>query len=598
MQFSRYLVGKNKTDITLNVIKITIIVFTSIYLIGNFVPYYVGIDSLVYGASAVNLANGSWGISNELLKETGLWEFVPNQWVKTVHNTAVPMGNPGIYGIAAVFFLLGGYFGLFYLGPIFTILLLIFSERIATKLFGKFTGLITLVLVSTSGIILIHGLWLYTDLIFSVFFILGCFYLIKFLQERRAGLIFLCSVFLATSTFIRMSGLIFFPLEIFLVIGYFAFQNYRQTKKELNSRNTSFIIKQTFSKIRIKKLFKISALMLIPWVVFFLFLFSYNAYYFGDPFTTYMAQTLDYVPESPVKIFEFDSERLAWIKFYLAPLLPGHQDALWQTPIEQHDSQGVNWQSTLSIFILISALGIALYTKNKRTEVIIFLTFIVATVIFTSYISASAIGAIDQRYVIPVIPLSLMLCGFILNSIWSINFQITSIKWSKILTDSFIGGFFIIMIIFFIILFYYSWPVQDPLENGFFLRSPEEYAKRYPLDTEGLTENSVVIGTSLRRAVEYNVIVFDPFWESQQRNADGRKMEHIPTLKKIMEDGYEVYAWKSKGLNVTNYFEYLKTEYGLVLKDYSKTFCKLELIKNVEEIDIESQADSICYQIR
>jgi len=283
MQFSRYIVGKNKTDKTLNVIKITIIVFTSFYLIGNFAPYYMGVDSLVYGVSAVNLANGSWGIENELLQETGSLEFVPHQWIKTVQNTAVPASNPGIIVIAAFFYLLAGYYGLFYLGPFFTILLLIFSERIATKLFGKFSGLVTLVLVSTSGIILIHGLWLYTDLVFSVFLILGCFYLIKFLQERRIRLIFLCSVFLATATFVRMSGVIFLPLEIFFVIGYFVFQNYSQTKKELNSRNTVLIIRQTFSKIRIKKLFKITALMFIPWLVFFSFSFSYDSYYYGDP---------------------------------------------------------------------------------------------------------------------------------------------------------------------------------------------------------------------------------------------------------------------------------------------------------------------------
>ena len=608
MQFSRYLVGKNKTDITLNVIKITIIVFTSIYLIGNFVPYYVGIDSLVYGASAVNLANGSWGISNELLKETGLWEFVPHQWVKTVHNTAVPLSNPGIIGIAAVFYLVAGYYGLFYFGPIFTILLLIFSERIATKLFGKFIGLVTLILVSTSGIILIHGLWLYTDIIFSVFFILGCFYLIKFLQERRTGLIFLCSVFFTISTFIRLNGLIFLPLEIFLVVGYFAFQNYTQTKKELNSNNTFIVIKRTLSNIRIKKFFKITALMLIPWLVFFSFFFSYNSYYFGDPFKTYIAVQEEQTPEqeSPKTFLKFDSETLAGTKFYLAPLLPGQPDTLWHVPIEEHDSHGVNWQSTLSFFILISALGISLYTKNKRTEVIIFFIFIAAMV----YSYASVANSIDQRYMIPVIPLSFMLCGFILISIWNINFQISSIKWSKILSEGFIGGFLIIMIIFFIILFYYSWPIQDSMESGFFVRSPEDYAKRYPLDTEGLTENSVFIGLSLRKAVEYNVIPFDPFWNDDnarpftasgiplERNVDVEKRKYIPTLKKIIEEGYEVYAWKSKSRGETNYFESLKNEYGFVLKDHSKTFCKLELIKNVDEINIEKEADSVCYRIR
>jgi len=598
MEISKYPLVKNKTTLTLNVIKISIIIFTSIYLIGNFAPYYVGSDSLVYGVSSVNLANGSWGFTNELLQETGLWEFVPHQWVKTVHNTAVPGGNPGLYGVATVFYLLGGYYGLFYLGPIFTILLLIFSERIATKLFGKFTGLVTLVLVSTSGIILIHGLWLYTDIIFSVFFILGCFYLIKFLRERRAGLIFLCSIFLATSFIFRMNAIIFLPLEIFLVVGYFAFQNLTQTKKELNSKNTAFIIKQTFSKIRIKKLFKITALMLIPWLVFFSFLFSYNSYYFGDPFTSYLAQMPDYDIGSPVSFFEIDSQRLAWIKYYLAPLLPGQQEAHFQfnSSTEHHDSLGINWQSALSSLILIGGLGITLYSKNKRTEVIVFLTFISGLVFFYSSNNIISIGAIDQRYIIPVIPLSFMICGFILTSIWNINFQISSTKWSKILSESFIGGFLIFMIIFFIILFYYSWPIQDPMDIGFFPNSPEEYAKRYPLDMEGLTENSVIMGGALRRAVEYNVIPFNPFWAYKESNSDGEKIEPVSTLKKIMEEGYDVYVFKSKYGVEGKYFEDIKTEYGIILKDYSKTFCEVELIKSGNKMDIDAQADSICYQ--
>jgi len=149
------------------------------------------------------------------------------------------------------------------------------------------------------------------------------------------------------------------------------------------------------------------------------------------------------------------------------------------------------------------------------------------------YSHASITGTTDQRYVIPVIPLSLMLFGFILNSIWNINFQITSMKWSKILSESFIGGFLIIMIIFFIILFYYSWPVQDSLEYGFFSRSPEEYAKKYPLDMEGLTENSVILGRVIKKAVEYNAIPFNPFWEYKGPIADGEKLEHISTLKKL-----------------------------------------------------------------
>ena len=149
----------------INIIKIAIIIFVSISLLGNFSPFYFGSDSLVYGLAAINIANGSWGITNELLQETGSWDFTPSQWIKTEHNTAIPGGALGIHGVSSAFYFIGGYAGLFYLGPIFTILLLIFSERIATKLFGSFVGFVSLVTISSSTIIFRFGLQLLTDII-------------------------------------------------------------------------------------------------------------------------------------------------------------------------------------------------------------------------------------------------------------------------------------------------------------------------------------------------------------------------------------------------------------------------------------------------
>ena len=73
-------------------------------------------------------------------------------------------------------------------------------------------------------------------------------------------------------------------------------------------------------------------------------------------------------------------------------------------------------------------------------------------------------------------------------------------------------------------------------------------------------------------------------------------MYHIEQLKKIMKEGYEVYTFKSKWRLDQFYFDYLKNEHGIILKDYSKTFCKLELTKSVDEIEINAKADSICYR--
>ncbi len=64
-----------------------------------------------------------------------------------------------------------------------------------------------------------------------------------------------------------------------------------------------------------------------------------------------------------------------------------------------------------------------------------------------------------------------------------------------------------------------------------------------------------------------------------------------------MEEGYEVYAFKNKRTNDKFYFEYLKSEHGIIINDYSNTFCKFEFIKNVtERNEIEAKADTICYQ--
>ena len=127
------------------------------------------------------------------------------------------------------------------------------------------------------------------------------------------------------------------------------------------------------------------------------------------------------------------------------------------------------------------------------------------------------------------------------------------------------------------------------VQEGFVFKNPETYAKKYPIDTEGLSENSVILGGAGRRAMEYNVIPFDPYWALPQ--------DHIQTLKQIMEEGYEVYAFKNKRTNDKFYFEYLKTEHGIIMKDYSNTFCKFEFMKNVtERNEIEAKADTICYQ--
>ena len=106
----------------LDLIKIGIIIFVSYSLIANFIPYYHSIDSFVYGFTGIGLTEGTYGVTNELLEKTGDPIYVPLFYAKSVHGYAVPFVSSGMVGISALVYLLGGYYGLFYLGPIFTIL--------------------------------------------------------------------------------------------------------------------------------------------------------------------------------------------------------------------------------------------------------------------------------------------------------------------------------------------------------------------------------------------------------------------------------------------------------------------------------------------
>ena len=67
-------------------------------------------------------------------------------------------------------------------------------------------------------------------------------------------------------------------------------------------------MKQIFVKIKGKTFVKTTFLILIPWLGFFLFLFSYNSYYYGDPFTDNFSEVPGFEHESKVSVFKFDSE--------------------------------------------------------------------------------------------------------------------------------------------------------------------------------------------------------------------------------------------------------------------------------------------------
>ncbi len=611
MLFLRQEINKNSFSF-LNILKIIFFLFFSIWLLGNFSPYYEGVDSLLYGEWGIRLSQGQFGFTNELLQNVGS-EFVPTSHVKTVHDTAIPVGNVGIYGISAFSYLIGGYYGLFYLGPVAAILLIFFSERIATNLFGKFAGTITLVLVGTDSAMIRYGGQLLTDSIFALFFILGCFYFIKFLKERNSTQILACSIFFVISTFFRLNGLILFPFEILLLFGFFVIQNLQYSKTQANKKNYTKG-KSILLKIKSKKFVKSTIYLLLPWLVFFMIFFAYNYYFFGDPISTYKSENLDRVEIDAVSNFSWitlDSDRFEWIKFYSVGLLPDLflNNMLKFVNIEFSDSLNSTWLSIFSFSFFAVAIGVSLFVKKKRKEVLVFSTLVASFLIFYSadfihpvcgtITDCTPTSLVRDRFMIPGLVLSFMLVGLFFNQISEVNFSRISLAHSKTYSNVFKVAVILFVIFFLVTSIFISGPFKKTINSGFSFQNPETYTNRFPIDLEGLSPNSVIMSHE-RKFLEYESIPFSPYVAVEQLLRHNQNHELIPqepihTLKNIINEGYEVFIFKEKS-NLDNwYLRYLETNQGIIAKDYSKSFCKLELINNPTES--EAFSDSICHTI-
>jgi len=544
---------KIKSISILDVIKIGIIIFVSFSLVANFQPYYNLVDSLIYGYTSIGLTQGTYEITNELFEKTGDTLHLPKFYAKSIYGTAVPFASAGMLGISTLAYLLGGYYGLFYLGPIFTILLLIISERVATKWFGSFVGLLTLVFVSASGAIYFWGLQLMTDNIFSVFFILGCFYLIKFFHEKRERLILISTIFFVTSAFVRFIGMSIFPIEILLILGYFISQRFRDIKSELISTNKLpninliLVIKHTFSQINSKKVLKIGIIVLLPWLIYFSFWFNYNSYYYGDPFTNYYDQTNPSQPDLFSSIYTFDSERFESIKFYLTAILPDEINPYSEMPDPIGNEFLVdNWQSVFSFFVIVSAITIAMYYKTNRIEIIVLTTFVSIFLLFYSSEYGRSVNTLT-RFMIPVLPFSFMLLSYIIFKIGKINLRSVSKKPSNISTKIFRITFFSVVAIFLFVSLWNSEAIQTPIERDFTFNDPRFNMERYPV--EKLSPNSMIVFQRSQKTIEYNVSPFQPYqrsWFNSDKELDIEKVpdDHIQKLKTLIGEGHDAYTFK------------------------------------------------------
>jgi len=337
---------------------------------------------------------------------------------------------------------------------------------------------------------------------------------------------------------------------------------------------------------------KISLAVAVPWVLFLIFWFTYYDFYFDDPFTNYRqitatANELAYSSEIHKdakfsSLFTLEPKSFENVKGFSKYLLPYQFPATYNQLDNNFDSVlGKNWLGLAGILILFSSLIISLYFKIKRVEILIFLILIVSIVWFYSAVTTQerAADGVPGRYMIPPFILSSMIFSFLIIKILKQKSIKIPVKVIKIVI-------IIILISFFSAAIYHANPAQALIKGEWEFKNPLKFADRYPLDLEGLSSQSVVIDLNGDFAVDYGVIPYNPVYKGELYP------ESIELLKHIILDGYDVFIFKQPTVSAEkDIIKDLINNHGFVVKDYSKSFCKIML---KEPNEVKENSDDIC----
>ncbi len=566
----KYAKNSNKLEKNLvKITKITIIIFISFSILGQFVPFFEGSNSYFYGTASILFVEEGVTIPNPLLEKYETNEFLVENWLRTDQNEMIPMSGNGLIVLGGIAYLFGGYFALYYLSPILFIILLIVSERTATKLFGKYAGLITLILLSASNLLFRNSIQLHTESLFCLLFVLGTYFLIKFGRTNQSHLILISSIFFAFSSTVRLSGIILFPIEI-IILTAFIINNYFKNRKIKNKQSKS------------KNLISLS-LAIIPWIVFLL-IFAYgNIATTGDPFVTYgtlnegHTKVFESSPSALITFEKIDFENIKQYSKYLLPYI--FAGGFNNIDNNYEDILGDHWIGLVPLIIFGLILIYSYKSKNKKLEIFVMMLLIAGIVWFYSSVSSEELGEIGVpgRYMLPAFVLSSIIFGYGIEQIFTNIRKRKGIK-IKILQLS------LISVLVVVVLTSYSFtPAVTMLEQDNYFKNPFDYEREFPLEDEAINENSVILTPIGSRAQEYDTTAFSP------TITNGTYLNSIKLLENIIQEGYDVYTFKVPfNESEKNIINNLIDEYGLVLKEYSTTFCKIELSINEKTISDEN----------
>lgn len=534
------------------VTKIIIIGFIAFYLFGNFTPFYDSVDGYTIAGSAIILSKGDFTPTNELIEKTARSEFVLGDWALTQDGKAqFPLGDLGFRGIATFAYIVGGNYGLFYLAPTFAIIFLVLAERFSTKFFGRTVGLLVLLFLATNHLVYRNTIHLQTEGAFMVFFIAGCYYLLSFYQNKRISNALLCSVFFVIATTIRINGIIYFPIEIILLVFFMRYSITTHTKK---------------------KIIKIVCITAVPWIAFLIFWFAYHDNFFGDPLTNHrLLGDERWGADSKISsVLTIEQKHLDNVKQYSKYILPYQFPAVYNNSDDKLENVlGKEWLGLFAFISVIIMIFIALYKKDRRLEVLTFGFLIFGTIWFYSSTTTEirASFGVPARYMMPAFTLYFIILGYYITRIFHMKINPDwKPKIVKILTVT-------TLIIYFGASFYFVTPTQAILTDNYQIKNPVIYSTGHPPDDEGITKSGIILALNTNRAIEYNMKSFNI--SIGENNII--PPESIELLKDTIKT-YDVFVFKEPSMDKEKIvINNLITNHNFILTDFSSSFYKLVL---------------------
>ena len=545
---------KNLVKIT----KIVIIVFISFSVLGQFVPFFEGSNSYFYGIASILFIDEGLTVTNPFLEKYETNEFLVENWLRTNENEMIPMSGNGLIVLGGIVYFFGGYFALYYLSPILFIILLIVSERIATKFFGKYAGLITLILLSASNLLFRNSIQLHTESLFCLLFVLGTYFIIKFGRTNQIYLVLIASTMFAFSSTIRLTGIILLPIE-FLILGILIIKNPSKNKKTL-----SLVIAT------------------IPWIIFLLFFTYGNILTTGEPFVMYGTLNEGYTkffessPSSLITFEEKDFENAIQYSKYLLPyVFVGAFNAIDNN---FEDILGEHWIGLIPILIISLIFIFSYKSKNKKLEIFVLTLLILGIIWIYGSITSEELGelGVPGRYVLPAFVLSSMMFGYGIEQIFSKFRKKRGIR-IKILQLTLVSCLFVIVIIS-----YNFSPAVTIFDQEKNFKNPFDYEREFPLSEKEIKKDSIIVTQVGSRAQEYNLPSF------RLITINHSSIDSINLLQNIIEEKDNVYAFKIPYNNgEKNMIQNLIDNNEFVLEEFSETFCKMKLKSEQKSISDE-----------